>query len=73
MQANNAPTIIIEFHAIPNPLCLMYSVVVNPMVALLATKNPKVVIVAKNPKSALFKFLSTFYYIKLIHQLLLDC
>ena len=60
MQANNAPAIIIEFQAIENPLYLIYSVVVNPKVALLAAKNPKNATVANRPKSALFKFLNTF-------------
>lgn len=66
MQANNAPAIIIEFQAIENPLYLIYSVVVNPKVALLAAKKPKNATVENRPKSALFKFLNTFpiYHIK---------
>lgn len=69
MQANNPPNNIHEFQAIENVLCLIYSVDVRRWTALLETKNPTNVLMAKKQKSALFKFFKTYIISKLHRQL----
>lgn len=73
IHANNPPNNINVFHVIENVLYLIYSVDAKRLTALLEAKNPANVTVANKPKSALFKFFTTFLNVNLYilhHQLL---